>query len=552
VPGVGVANHEDWANKSKHEVYRPAPARASAPGAAHEAPLIQRGGGGGGGEGPIVARGASTPMRLTFMGAAGEVTGSRHLVEAGAMRLFVDCGMFQGGRDAAARNREPWGLSPRDLDAVVLTHAHIDHSGLLPRLVRDGFRGRVHATPATIELAAVMLKDSAHLMAAEAARHERHGRRERALWEPLYDLDDVAALLGRFVPLRYGEVRVLGPGVRVRLHDAGHILGSAIVELALAEPGVERRLVLSGDLGQPGRPILRDPERVAAADALVLESTYGDRSHKPLGPTIDELVAAVKRTLEDKHGNVLVPAFAVGRTQELLYWLERLTLEGRLPELQVFVDSPLATEVTEITARHFELFDEEARRLIAARRRGPSRMHLRYTRTVAESMALNRVSGGAVILAASGMCDGGRIKHHLRHHLANPRTTVLITGFQAAGTLGRRLVDGDAVVPIFGAPVPVRAEIITLGGFSAHADQRALVDWLRGFGAAPAQTWLVHGEPPAAAALAARIGTELGWPAVAVAARGQGVDLAAAAPGPRPPALVDAEHPEHEEQPRAE
>jgi metallo-beta-lactamase family protein len=466
-------------------------------------------------------------MQLTFLGAAGEVTGSRHLVEAGATRLLVDCGLFQGGREAAARNRGPWGFAPHDLDAVVLTHAHIDHSGLLPRLVRDGFRGRVYATPATIELVEVMLKDSAHLMAAEAARHERHGRRERALWEPVYGLEDVEALLPRLMPLPYGELRELAPGVRVCLRDAGHILGSAIVELELAEQGVARRLVLSGDLGQPGRPILRDPTPIAAADLLIVESTYGDRDHKPLGPTVDELVEAVNRTLTQKHGNVLVPAFAVGRTQELLYWFERLTLEGRLPELEVFVDSPLASEVTDITAHHFELFDEEARRLIAAARHAPRRMHLRHTRTVAESMALNRISGGAVIIAASGMCDGGRIKHHLRHQLPSPRTTVLITGYQAAGTLGRRIVDREPTVPIFGAPVPVRAEIITLGGFSAHADQSALLGWLRGFAAPPERTWLVHGEPQAAAALKSRIESDLRWPAVAVASRGECVDLAA-------------------------
>ncbi len=466
-------------------------------------------------------------MQLTFLGAAGEVTGSRYLIEVGATRLLVDCGMFQGGRDAAAHSRGPWGFVPRDLDLVVLTHAHIDHSGLLPRLVREGFRGRVYATEATIELVDVMLKDSAHLMAAEAARHERHARRERELWTPIYGLDDVQALLGQLAPLRYDESRELAPGVRVCLRDAGHILGSAIVELELSEPGVRRKLVVSGDLGQPGRPILRDPARIAAADVLLVESTYGDRDHKPLGPTIDELVAAVNRTLHEKRGNVLVPAFAVGRTQELLYWFERLVLENRLPELEVFVDSPLATEVTAITARHFELFDEEARRMVAAVRRGPRRLHLRYTRTVAESMALNRLSGGAVIVAASGMCDGGRIKHHLRHHLPNPHTTVLITGFQAAGTLGRRLVNREPTVPIFGARVAVRAEIVTLGGFSAHADQRALLGWLRGF-TAPPRTWLVHGEPQAASALKARIGADLGWPAVAVAAPGERIDLAAA------------------------
>ena len=469
-------------------------------------------------------------MQLTFLGAAGEVTGSRSLIEVGAARLLVDCGMFQGGRDAAVRNREPWGFAPRALDAIVLTHAHIDHSGLLPRLVRDGFRGPVYATAATIELVEVMLKDSAELMAAEAARHERHGRRERELWEPLYDLGDVQALLQRFVPRRYGEPFAPVPGARAWLRDAGHILGSAIVELELAEGDVVRRVVLSGDLGQPGRPILRDPERVAAADVLIVESTYGDRNHKALGATIDELVGADNRTLNDKHGNVLVPAFAVGRTQELLYWFERLALEGRLPELELFVDSPLATEVTAITARHFELFDEEARQLIARARRERPRLHLHYTRTVAESMALNRLSGGAIILASSGMCDGGRIKHHLRHHLPSPRTTVLITGFQAAGTLGRRLVNHEPSVPIFGAAVPVRAEILTLGGFSAHADQQALLGWLRAFGAPAPRTWLVHGERPAALALQARIGADLGWPGVAVAARGECIDLATGLP----------------------
>ena len=465
-------------------------------------------------------------MQLTFLGASGEVTGSRYLVEVGATRLLVDCGMFQGGRDAAARNREPWGFSPHDLTHVVLTHAHIDHSGLLPRLVRDGFRGRIHATPATCELVDVMLKDSAHVMASEAARHERHGRRERELWEPVYGLDDVARLAPQLAPLRYDEPRELGPGVRVVLRDAGHILGSAIVVLELGDGGRERRLVISGDLGQPGRPILRDPTPIARADVLLVESTYGDRDHKPLEPTLDELIAAVRRTLEQKHGNVLVPAFAVGRTQELLYWFERLTLDGRLPELEVFVDSPLASEVTAITARHFELFDEDARALRAEARRAPRRLHLRHTHSVAESMALNRLSGGAVIIASSGMCDGGRIMHHLRHHLPSERTTVLITGYQAAGTLGRRLVDGEKLVPIYGERVPVRAEIITLGGFSAHADQSALLGWLRGFEPAAPRTWIVHGEPRAATALRARIGEALGWPAVAIAARGDRIDLA--------------------------
>lgn len=463
-------------------------------------------------------------MQLTFLGAAGEVTGSRHLVEAGGARVLVDCGMHQGGRDAPARNRAPWGFRPADLTAVVLTHAHIDHSGLLPRLVADGYAGPVIATPATIELIGVMLRDSAHLQLADAARAARHGV-EGAAATPLYGFTEVEALMRRMVPLAYGEARTLAPGVRVRLSDAGHILGSALVELWLEEGPRRCKLVMTGDLGQPGRPILRDPTPIEEADVLVLESTYGDRNHKPLAATLDELVAAMTRTLTQRHGNVIVPSFAVGRTQELLYWFERLALEGRLPPLEVFVDSPLANEVTAITARHFELFDAAARQLRQDERAGRTHCHIRETHSVDESMALNRVTGGAVIVAASGMCDGGRIRHHLLHHLPNPHTTVLIVGYQAAGTLGRRLVDRVPVVTIGGTRVPVRAEIVTLGGFSAHADQAAILGWLRHF-RAPPRTWLVHGEPAAASALATKIGADLGWRDVAVAGLGEVAELA--------------------------
>ena len=459
---------------------------------------------------------------LTFLGAAGEVTGSRHLVQHGRSRVLVDCGLVQGGRDAPARNREPWGFEPRALDAVVLSHAHLDHSGLLPRLVASGYGGKVHATPATIELVATMLRDSAHLQLAESGRAARRGR--RAVSPPLYGFEAVEALGRRMVPLAYGEVREVAPGVRLRLADAGHILGSAIVELWLDDGAGCRKIVLTGDLGQPGRPIVCDPARIEAADVLVMESTYGDRDHKPLDATLDELVAATTRTLLAKHGNVIVPSFAVGRAQELLYWFERLALDGRLPPLEVFVDSPLASEVGDITARHIELFDDAARRLGAERVAGRSRCRIHHTRTVGESQALNRVAGGAVIIAGSGMCDGGRIRHHLRHHLPNPHSTVLIVGYQAAGTLGRRIVEGASPVWIDGTRVPVRAEVVTLGGFSAHADQTALLGWLGGF-ATPPSTWLVHGEPAAAGALAARIRGDLRWRDVSIAQRGEVVAL---------------------------
>jgi metallo-beta-lactamase family protein len=387
----------------------------------------------------------------------------------------------------------------------------------------------VYATPATLDLIEVMLRDSAHLMMAEAARARRHGRESAPEATPLYDLEDLAALERRQSPLGYEVPREILPGVTLTLHEAGHILGSAIVDLTLREGDAMRRLVLSGDLGQPGRPILRDPVCVESADVVVMESTYGDRNHKELGPTLDELVAAIERTLKHKHGNVIIPAFAVGRTQEILYWLERLSLEGRLPEMEVFVDSPLASEVTAITARHFELFDEEARHLIEARRQGPRRMRLRHTHTVSESMALNKIQGGAVILAASGMCEGGRITHHLKHQLPNPHSTVVITGFQAAGTLGRQLVDRAPSVRIFGESVPVRADVVTLGGFSAHADQRALLGWLRGMRQRPEALWLVHGEPRAAEALRERVLADLQWPTVGIGSPGGQVDLSAPA-----------------------
>jgi metallo-beta-lactamase family protein len=464
-------------------------------------------------------------MRLTFCGAAGEVTGSCYLFEVGGTRFLVDCGMFQGSRELAALNTRAWPVAPRELDFVVLTHAHIDHSGLLPRLARDGFAGTVYATAATRDLVGVMLPDSAHLQMAEAERARRHPRPGRRPYEPLYALDDVELLLPRIRTLPYDVERELAPGVRLRFRDAGHILGSAIVELWLEHGGRRRKVVVSGDLGQPGRPILRDPTAIADADVLLCESTYGNRDHKPLGPTVDELVEVVNRTLNEKKGNVLVPAFAVGRTQELLYWFERLSADGRLGALEVFVDSPMATQVTEITARHLALFDEEAKRLVHDGRRRGARVSVRHTRSVEESMALNRVSGGAVVLAASGMCDGGRIRHHLRHHLPSPRTTVLIVGYQAQGTLGRRLVDGAPAVTIMGDEVPVRAEIATLGGFSAHADRSALLGWLRGFARPPQATWLVHGERDVAAAFAAAIRDELGWsPRVPAIGESTGLD----------------------------
>jgi metallo-beta-lactamase family protein len=447
-------------------------------------------------------------MHITFCGAAQQVTGSCFLFETVASRFLVDCGLFQGQAATRARNLEPFPFDPRTIDFVILTHAHLDHSGLLPRLGAQGFKGPIYTTPATRDLLAVLLLDSAHLQEMDAERATRRHRDALVA----YDVDDVDRVLKQVHPIPYDLPGKLAPGVDVNLRDAGHILGSAIVELSITEGGRSTKIVVSGDLGQPGRPILRDPAVIREADVLLLESTYGDRNHKSLPDTLGELTHILNSALSD--GVVLVPSFAVGRAQELLYYLNRLAREKRVGELTIFVDSPMAQQVTAITAHHLELFNEEARRMAAAAATpgGPS-IHVRFTDSVQDSIALNRIEAGAVILAGSGMCDGGRIRHHLRQRLSNPHTTVLIVGFQAMGTLGRELVDRDRSVRLFGEDVPVRARIATLGGFSAHADQSALLNWLSHLRAAPRKLFLVHGEPHACSGLAAAIKARLTWDA---------------------------------------
>ena len=443
-------------------------------------------------------------MKLTFCGAAGEVTGSCFLFETGTVRFLVDCGMFQGSREVWARNVAPFEFDAASVDFVILTHAHIDHSGLLPRLHAEGFRGPVYATPATRDLLAVMLPDSAHVMLAE---RERAASRGLDFAVP-YGMEEARAVLAQVAPVPYAHQFDPRPGISARLLDAGHILGSAYVELRLTARKRSIRVLVSGDLGRPGHPIVRDPAPPTEADVVLLESTYGGRTHPPFGQTIEELAAILRRSLEERGGIVLVPAFAVGRTQDLLYCLNGLSRSGRIRPPQVFVDSPMATEVTEITARHLELFDDEARRAASEPPAAGMTMHVSYTASVEESKALNRLAGGAVIVAASGMCDGGRIRHHLRNRLSDPRTTVLFIGFQAQGTLGRRLADGAPSVRLFGEEIRVRAEIAKLDGFSAHADQPALLAWLRGLKRKPQSVYLVHGEPEASAALAAEIAAQ--------------------------------------------
>lgn len=462
---------------------------------------------------PVPAEGqrAGRLVKITFHGAAQEVTGSCTMIETEQLRFLVDCGMFQGGREAADRNRESFAFDPSTISFVLLTHAHIDHSGLLPKLWREGFRGPVYSTPATADLLEIMLRDSAHIQESDAERAKRYRNRDRVAAEPIYVMEDAEAILGQLHPVHYDEYFSPHDNVRVRLRDAGHILGSAIVEIWVKEGADERKLVFSGDLGQPGRPILRDPFLINDADILLVESTYGDRHHKNHADTIDEFVTVVNETLQSKKGNVIVPAFAVGRTQELIYYLHCLARQGRFGHLDIFVDSPMATAVTELTMRHLELFDAQAQTLAAWHASGTGIPNLRFVGSVDESRALNTISSGAIIIAASGMCTAGRIKHHLLHNLGGRRNAVLITGYQAQGTLGRRLVEGAEQVRIFGKEVQVRASIHTLGGFSAHADQAALLKWLGAFENPPLQTFVMHGEPRSSAALANEITRQLGW-----------------------------------------
>ena len=460
-------------------------------------------------------------MKLTFLGAAGEVTGSCLRVDHERGSFLVDCGLFQGGREAERKNREALDFDLRDIDFVLLTHAHLDHSGLVPRLVALGYKGRFFTTAATVDLLGVMLMDSAHIQEKEAewalrsTRSRKAGRGGNLV--PLYTVEQARSSLGRLRALGFDEMVEVGHGVRCRFRNAGHILGSAIIEIGVEERGHSRRLVVSGDLGQPMRPVLQDPVQIPAADYLCVESTYGNRAHRSFAETCDELAEVLRRTLKVDGGNVIIPAFAVGRTQELLFVLADLVRAGRIDRLDVVVDSPMASAVTELTVRHDDLWDDETRELYAWTRQHADRFNLRFVQDVEESMALNSVRGGLVIISASGMCDAGRIKHHLRYNLGRRECAIVIAGFQAAGTLGRRLVDGARQVTLFRERIPVRARIHTIGGLSAHADQPALLNWLRGFRSPPRRTFVVHGEPTAAAALAEVVERELGWREVAVA-----------------------------------
>jgi metallo-beta-lactamase family protein len=459
-------------------------------------------------------------MRVHFHGAAGEVTGSLHEVEAAGRRLLLDCGMIQGSPEAEHRNTEPFPFDPAALDALVISHAHIDHIGRVPLLVKRGFCGPIYAQAATAALMPVMLLDAASISAGDAERANRHRRASEPEVQPLYTREDVQAAMQQVRALPYDTRTGILPGIELCYREAGHILGSASIELwARDAEGRTRKLVFSGDIGPKGTPILRDPATIDRADLVLMESTYGDRLHRDRADTIREL-GDILDTAWGEGGNVLIPAFAVGRSQELLYWFARHWEEWGLARWRIFLDSPMAAKVVDIYDRHADLFDADARR-VWRDKPNPFRLpNLHVTATRDESMAINRIDSGAIVIAGSGMANAGRILHHFRHRLDRRGTHVVFVGYQAEGTIGRRLVDGARWVRIHGHDVRVNAQRHTVGGLSAHADQRGLIDWYgaiagSGNGDHPPLA-LVHGEDKAREALAGEIGERYGVTATLV------------------------------------
>ncbi len=443
-------------------------------------------------------------LQLQFLGAAQEVTGSCYLLRVGDYSLLVECGLIQGTPEDEARNIHPFPFDAGSIDAVVLTHSHLDHSGRLPLLAKAGFDGPIFTHHASADLCKILLKDSGYLNEREVEwQNRKRQRKHLPLLEPFYTMADAEAVMEQFVPLDYKVETEILPGVKIRLNDAGHILGSSIVEMWLSDKGVTRKLVFSGDLGHRGAPILQDPAVIKQADLVLMESTYGDRDHRPWDETWDELEQVLLNARHDK-GIVMIPSFAVGRTQELLYAFNLNYEKWQLDKWAIFLDSPMAIEATEVYSHHRELYDSETRDLQQHNGNPFMLPNLHISRSADDSMAINQIRSGAIVIAGSGMCSGGRIKHHFKHNIWRRNCHVLIVGFQARGTLGRLLVDGAKQINLWGEVVSVSAKIHTVGGFSAHADRDGLLEWYGHFEGRPPLA-LVHGEPQAIEPLAEQV-----------------------------------------------
>ncbi len=470
-------------------------------------------------------------MQLTFWGAAQTVTGSMHLLTLNGSRFLLDCGLYQGRREEARERNAKLPFPANSINSVIVSHAHIDHTGNLPSLVKSGFRGPIVTSPATIDLSNLMLADSAHLQEKDAEFMAKRNSRRHSLGDPdtpaivppLYSVEDAQRTLPLFQSAAQHQLRQIAPGLTYFSYDAGHMLGSTAMVLTLEEQGRKRTLGFSGDVGRCHLPITRDPEPLPPCDYLIMESTYGNRFHDPIGAVGDKLAATVNRTIA-RGGKLIVPAFAVGRTQELVLLLHELNDVNKIPDFPIFVDSPLAVATTEVFRKHTELYDEETK-AVAARYADPFGMKmLRYIKDVSESKALNDSRMPSMIISASGMCEAGRILHHLRNNISNPKNTVLITGFMAENTLGRKLLDKLPEVPIFGELVPLRAEVVKLDELSGHADQRELLEWMEPITPGLKRVFLVHGELEAQTALSQAI-QERYKLLVTIPARGDSIPL---------------------------
>ncbi len=451
--------------------------------------------------------------RLRFLGAARNVTGSRHLLEVDGTRVLVDCGLYQE-RQFRARNWEPFDVPPSSIQTVLLTHAHLDHCGLLPKLVKEGFRGRIYCTAPTAEIARIILLDAAKIQEEDAAykrkRHEKQGRVGPHGDLPLYTAEDAEACFPLFAPVAYDEQVEIAPNVQATFSEAGHVFGSSFINVDYQQNGGARSVLFSGDMGRTDRPILRDPDAAKEADYLLVESTYGDRVHDDR-KDIKAAIADVINTTKAAGGNIIVPSFALERAQELIYHIDELLVEGAIPHIMVFLDSPMASAITRVFKHHPDLFDRAMNQFI--RQNGsPFEFHgLQFTESTRESKAINQIRGTIVVIAGSGMCTAGRIKHHLVNNITRPESTIMFVGYQAVGTLGRRIVDGDPEVRILGANYPVRARVVQIHGFSAHADRDEMLQWLSSLKKPPRKLFIVHGEASSAEAFGRFIREKTGW-----------------------------------------
>ncbi|QHI68272.1 MBL fold metallo-hydrolase RNA specificity domain-containing protein [Tichowtungia aerotolerans] len=452
-------------------------------------------------------------LKLNFFGAAQNVTGSCYLIEAAGTRILIDCGLYQE-RDLKSRNWDPFPVPPETIDAVLLTHAHLDHCGRLPKLVKEGFSGKILCTSATLEIAQIIMKDSAFLQEEDVkhkkARHERQGKTSPFPYEPLYTQGDVEQTIPLMRPVVYDAPVAVGEGISAEFREAGHIFGSTSIRLTVTQGDESRSILFSGDVGRWDIPIINDPSSFEEADYILVESTYGDRVHGNAKDIPEELARIINETNE-AGGNVVIPSFAVERTQELLYHLNGLLREDRIPHLLAFVDSPMAIKVTEVFKKHPELFDDEALELLRKGQHPCDLPGLTLSNTTDQSKAINHISGTAIIIAGSGMCTGGRIKHHLKNNIGRPESTILFVGYQAVGTLGRLILEGTDPIRIFGEEHEVKARIEKINGFSAHADQEELLRWITSMKKPPRRVFVTHGEPKAAGAFRKLLAEKTGW-----------------------------------------